>query len=200
MSNKKLEYNPLFESLTETARKYSRINEEGSPYNASETIIDLGSTGSSAPAKGSSEYKIKFAAEYAVKIFQLIYDEYTYFLNSIKDQTLKQKYATSLYEFVEQNSIKTDLNFDLLGKELITKWEVMNASSEMKNIAASSDNFKKAYDNISKAISKFKLLLSAYSQKYGTELSNNLVKDSIKSFISTAFTTLQTAKQDTKKI
>ena len=196
MYNKRLEYNPLFESLTETARKYSRINEEG------ETLIDQGSTGGTGAflKPGTSEYKIKYATEYAVKIFQLIYDEYNYFINSITDETVKARYAAEMFDFIKLNSQKADINLDIISKDIITKWQIMNASTEVKKIAESSEDFKKAYDSINKGVAKISQLLSAYSQKYGTEIRNTALVTAVKEFITNALTTLEKAKQETKKV
>lgn len=193
MNNRRLEYNPLFESVTETAKKYSKINEEG------QTLIDTGTTGAGGASKGSEEYKIKYAKEYAIKIFQLIYDEYIYFMNSIQDETAKQKYAQEILDFLKANSQKSDINFEIISKEILTKWESMNSSSEVKKIAESSDDFRKAYQDIAQAIKNFTLLLNSYSQKYGKELSNNSVMTAIKSFVNTALSTLSQAQQEVKK-
>jgi hypothetical protein len=193
MNNRRLEYNPLFESVTETAKKYSKINEEG------QTLIDTGTAGAGGASKGSEEYKIKYAKEYAIKIFQLIYDEYIYFMNSIQDETAKQKYAQEILDFLKANSQKSDINFEIISKEILTKWESMNSSSEVKKIAESSDDFRKAYQDIAQAIKNFTLLLNSYSQKYGKELSNNSVMTAIKSFVNTALSTLSQAQQEVKK-
>jgi hypothetical protein len=192
MYNKRLEYNPLFESLTETAKRYSRINEEGA----------TGGTGGTGDflKPGTSAYKTKYAIEYAKKIFQLIYDEYFYFLSSIKDETIKNKFKSELFDFIKLNSQKSDINLDVIAKDIITRWQTMNSSTEVKNIAASSDDFRKAYESIDKGVVKLSQLLSAYSQKYGTEATNPSLITEVKTLINNALTNLEQAKQDTKKV
>jgi hypothetical protein len=120
-------------------------------------------------------------------------------MNSIQDETAKQKYAQEILDFLKANSQKSDINFEIISKEILTKWESMNSSSEVKKIAESSDDFRKAYQDIAQAIKNFTLLLNSYSQKYGKELSNNSVMTAIKSFVNTALSTLSQAQQEVKK-
>ena len=105
-----------------------------------------------------------------------------------------------MFDFIKLNSQKADINLDIISKDIITKWQAMNASTEVKKIAESSEDFKKAYDSINKGVAKISQLLSAYSQKYGTEIANTALVTAVKEFINNALTTLEKAKQETKKV
>jgi hypothetical protein len=173
MSNKKLEYNPLFESLVGTARRYERIKEQENTE--------------------SGDYKVKNAKEYALKIVQILYDEYLYFLNSIPDEDERKKYKSELLSFIESESKKTDTNMELLAKSMIAKFQEINKSSSVTKASEKSETIKNAYSKVEQGISNFMELVKLYNEKYAKEIADPSVANGIKEFMTNASANLQKA-------
>lgn len=159
MNNKTI-YNPLFESLKETARRYDRINED------------------------SAEYRLKGAIEYANKILQLTFDQYVYFVTSVPLASLKQDLVKKSLTFVDGLGTKTDLTLQSV-IDLITKeWESASGSiMANQDLMKLSPAVKDIYTKVSEGMSALKETVDLYIKRYGTEMNNPQVTTAIKTFV-----------------
>lgn len=173
MNNRKLEYNPLFESLADTARRYERINEEVSP-----------------------EVKIKYAKEYAKKILDAIYQQYVYFVYSIPDSTLKQTAIKEALTFIQGLSAKTtaQLSLETIVDEFTKKWDAIETSSQDIDAMKKAPILKDIYADVNKGMEEIKNAVKVYLEKYGTEASSNAVLTDIKTFVDSAKTSMEQKK------
>lgn len=173
MSNKKIEYNPLFESLSEVAKRYERIGEQENTE--------------------SDDYKLKSAKDYAIRILQMIYDEYLYFLNSVPSDEFRKKYKEEIITFMDTESKKTDVNMELLVKSIMDKWKAVNKSESVTKASEKSEAIRNSYSTVEMGISKLDELVKTYTEKYKKEMMDPSVAKAIKDFTSNALINLQKA-------
>jgi hypothetical protein len=189
MSSRRLEYNPLFESLADSARRYSKINEEG----------EAGLTGATNSA--SQEYMMKYAKEYAKRIVQIVYEQYFYFASSIPDTTLKQKYVGEALEFLKTQKDKgAGITFKELadatianGKKLI---EAINLNTDLIN---SAPIIKEIYANVESGMTEMENAVKQYIEQYGAYSTSPEVVQVLKDFCNLTYTNLEKYASTTTK-
>ena len=99
MNNRRFEYNPLFESLTDSARRYETISEQ------------------------ATADKMKYAVEYARRIIETCYTQYVYFVNTIPDSATKKTVLTELEAFLKKENEQPSIDFKNFFDSMIAKME-----------------------------------------------------------------------------
>ncbi len=162
MNNRRLEYNPLFESITDSARRYERISEQA---------ID----------------KNKYAVEYARRIIETCYSQYLYFLNSLPDQTTKNDLMEKLNTFLKEQAKQPMIDFKMFFDEMISNIEKIIA--EISNIQSirNLENFPKLQE-IFKKVEQGKdelknVTFDEYTKQYATEYTSDEVKKAVGTFV-----------------
>ena len=115
MNNRRLEYNPLFESITDSARRYETISEE--------TTVD----------------KTKYAVEYARRIIETCYSQYLYFLNSVPDETTKNDLMEKQNTFLKDQAKQTMIDIEKIIAEISSIQSIRN----LENFSKLQEIFKK---------------------------------------------------------
>lgn len=178
MNNSRLEYNPLFESLRDSARRYSIINEE-----------DLATSQNT----NSQEYLLKYAKEYAKRLSQIAYEQYFYFVSSIPDATMKQQYVNEALEFIKTQMSK---GANLSPKEMIdtiianTK-KVVEAINLNADLINSAPIIKEIYSNVEKGMTEMENAVKQYVEQYGTFASSPEVSQVLADFCKLTYTNLE---------
>lgn len=178
MKNNRLEYNPLFESLTDTARRYERISEED---------------------EQTTEYKKKYAAEYATRILAMIYEQYSYFVSSMPvEEKTRSEWKNNLQNFIKENSTKSDLSFKEIADSMISEMDKVNSSLKSNEIFSKKlkayPSLENIQNNISGGIKELKNTIDLYSQKYGDMTKDPSVIGKVKEFITNTITALEKIK------
>lgn len=153
--------NPLFESLVDTAKKYERIQEATDP-----------------------EYKMKYAKDYAVKIIQMIYDQYIYFVSSIPSEELKDRLFKEGITFVESKFREPNPTLKGLAEDLMKQWESVSGSiSANPAIQNLSPQIKEIYQKVGEGMKASNDALNSYFEKYTQESTSPEVVNKIKTFM-----------------
>lgn len=174
----KIENNPLFESLKDSARKYEKISEN----NPGAT----GSTGSTSTGAAPNKEKIKYAVEYARRIIETCYSEYIYFLNSIPDQGIKNDLITKTDELMK--SQKTDpKGFKMFFELMVSKMEELagkvTGSPAIRNLP-NFDKIQEVYSKFEKAKNELsEVTFKEYVKEYANEYTSKEVNDAVKAFV-----------------
>jgi len=163
MNNRRLEYNPLFESLADSARRYERIVEQSTPD------------------------KIKYAVEYARRIMETCYSQYVYFVNSVPDATVKTTLLTSLSTYLKEQKDK-GLDIKTFFDGMISKMEDLVKQISGNQAIRNLENFEKLqsiYDKIEQGKNELKdVTMEEYTKQYSTEYTSPEVKKAVNDFIS----------------
>ena len=162
MNNRRLEYNPLFESITDSARRYERISEQA---------ID----------------KNKYAVEYARRIIETCYSQYLYFVNSVPNETIKKELLDVLSKFLDQKKTDQALDFKTFFDSMISKIEELitkiSGEQSIRNLA----NFPKLqeiYNKIEQGKDELKnVTFDEYTKQYATEYTSDEVKKAVGDFV-----------------
>jgi hypothetical protein len=163
MNNRRLEYNPLFESITDSARRYETISEQ--------TTVD----------------KTKYAVEYARRIIETCYSQYLYFLNSVPDETAKNEMMTELDTFLQEQAKQPKIDLKSFFDAMISKIE--NLISKISSIQSirNLENFSKLqeiYKKVEQGKDELKdVTFSAYTKQYATEYTSDPVKEAVGTFV-----------------
>ncbi|NBU98873.1 MAG: hypothetical protein EBS19_11800, partial [Spirochaetia bacterium] len=148
MNNRRLEYNPVFESITDSARRYSRISEEENDQN----------------------YKKQNAITYAKRILQISGSTLNYFVISIPNPTVRGKVLKTLMDFWStQIANKSAITFENLFDKVSEQWGTME-----KNITSSKEmlvyeGVNEIYAEVTKGLEQMKLAAKIYLEKYQEE-------------------------------
>ncbi len=168
MNNRNM-YNPLFESLTDTARRYERVHEEKDPA-----------------------YRLKSAQEYANKILQLAFNEYSYFVSSVPLPALKQELLKKNLDFFDGLATKTDLNIQGAVDAVMKEWE-STAGSLMANqdLQKMSPAIKEIYTMVGDGMKTLKGAADIYLRRYSAEVNKPEVINSVKTFVANTIKALK---------
>jgi len=154
MYNRRLEYNPLFESLSETAKRYQRIDEDA---------VD-------------SDYKKKAAVDYAKRLLEITWGQLGYFIEAIPNPELKAKIKAQLLDFSKQITLRTDLTVDELINVVTEKWKAFKDDiTRAKEVEAYATKLQEVYDKVSQAMDKMVSATKIYLEKYPDESRSNEV-------------------------
>ena len=163
MNNRRLEYNPLFESLTDSARRYETISEQ------------------------STTDKMKYAVEYARRIIETCYTQYVYFVNSIPDSATKQTVLTELEAFLKKENEQPSIDFKNFFDSMIAKMEELAGKVSGNQAIRNLENFEKLqqiYNKIEQGKDELKnVTVPEYTKQYATEYTSDAVKNAVKSFV-----------------
>ena len=163
MNNRRLEYNPLFESITDTAKRYETISEE--------TTVD----------------KTKYAVEYARRIIETCYSQYLYFLNSVPDETTKNDLMEKLDTFLKDQAKQTMIDFKMFFDAMISNIEKIIAEISSIQSIRNLENFSKLQE-IFKKVEQGKdelkdVTFIEYTKQYATEYTSDPVKTAVGTFV-----------------
>lgn len=180
MNNSRLEYNPLFETLSDSARRYSRINEE-----------DL--VGATGAGTVSAEYSAKYAKEYAKRLIQIAYEQYFYFASSIPDATLKQKYVQEALEFLKTQETKgANLSFkEMIDGVIANCKKVVEAINLNADLINSAPIIKDIYSNVEKGMLEIENAVKQYLEQYGTFSGTNEISQLLIDFCKLTYANLE---------
>jgi len=163
MNNRRLEYNPLFESLTDSARRYEKISEE------------------------ATADKMKYAIEYARRILETCYSQYVYFVNSVPDSATKNEMLKQLDTFLKKENEQQKIDFKIFFDSMITKMEELAGKVSGNQAIRNLENFEKLqqiYTKIEQGKDELKnVTVPEYTKQYATEYTADAVKDAVKSFV-----------------
>jgi hypothetical protein len=175
MNNRRLEYNPLFESITDSARRYERISEQA---------ID----------------KNKYAVEYARRIIETCYSQYLYFVNSVPNETIKKELLDVLSTFLDKQKTDLALDFKTFFDSMISKIEELITKISGEQSIRNLSNFSKLqeiYNKIEQGKDELKnVTFQEYTKQYANEYTSDPVKEAVKKFVEFSADTL---KQSLKK-
>jgi len=176
MNSRKIEYNPLFESVSDVAKRYRIINEEVSP-----------------------EYKLKVAKEYAVMILQVMYDNYLYFVGSIPNETLKKSLKAELFNFVKSEYDKQGtVTFSGFMDSLKTKWtQSLSAITSNSDLIKLSAMIKEIYNDVDKGMKELENAAKLYNEKYPTESNSPEVSAAVQGLVQSCYTSLSASATTT---
>ena len=163
MNNRRLEYNPLFESITDSARRYETISEQ--------STVD----------------KMKYAVEYARRIIETCYSQYVYFVNSVPDATLKTKLLTELATFLKDQISQKKLDVKTFFDAMISKMEDLvkqiSGNQSIRNLE-NFDKLQSIYSKIEQGKDELKnVTMAEYTKQYATEYTSDDVKAAVTSFV-----------------
>lgn len=163
MNNRRLEYNPLFESITDTAKRYETISEE--------TTVD----------------KTKYAVEYARRIIETCYSQYLYFLNSVPDETTKNDLMEKLDTFLKDQAKQPMIDFKMFFDAMISNIEKIIAEISSIQSIRNLENFPKLQE-IFKKVEQGKdelkdVTFIEYTKQYATEYTSDPVKTAVGTFV-----------------
>lgn len=179
MNNRRLDYNPLFESIIDSAKRYEKISEEL-----------------------SQEEKTKYAIEYARKIIEICYSQYIFFVNCIPDNTLKNKAIEETVTFLKNQNVES-INFRTFFDAMIVKMnELSNSISgnqAIRNLANFSD-LQKIYQKFESGVKILQdEVVKKYEKQYSTEITSPKVTEAVKSFVKFTYEALDQSLKSTKK-
>jgi hypothetical protein len=162
MNNRRLEYNPLFESITDSARRYETI---------SENTVD----------------KMKYAVEYARRIIETCYSQYVYFVNSVPDAAVKTKLLTELDTFLKGQITQQNLDVKTFFDSMISKMEDLvkqiSGNQSIRNLE-NFDKLQSIYDKIEQGKDELKnVTMEEYTKQYAAEYTSDDVKLAVKNFV-----------------
>jgi hypothetical protein len=179
MGNHRLEYNPLFESLTDSARRYSAINEEDAVAGQAGTT--------------SNEYLVKYAKEYAKRLVQISYEQYFYFVSSIPDSAMKQKYLKEAIDFLKtQETQGANLSFKAMIDGIISNCKkVVSEINLNADLINSAPILKDIYSNVEKGMNEMDNAVKQYIEQYGTFSNTPEISQLLKDFCTLTYTNLQ---------
>jgi hypothetical protein len=179
MNNRRLEYNPLFESITDSARRYETISEQ--------TTVD----------------KTKYAVEYARRIIETCYSQYLYFLNSLPDETKKNEIIAELDKFLEDQAKQPMIDFKTFFDAMISNIEnIITQISSIQSIR-NLENFSKLQE-IFKKVEQGKdelkdVTFVEYTKQYATEYTSPDVKKAVGTFVKFSSEALKQSQSLAKK-
>ncbi len=163
MNNRRLEYNPLFESLTDSARRYQTISED------------------------ATTDKMKYAVEYARRIIETCYTQYVYFVNTIPDSVTKKTVLTELEGFLKKENEQPKIDFKTFFDSMIAKMEELVGRVSGNQAIRNLENFEKLqqiYNIIEQGKDELKnVTVPEYTKQYATEYTSDDVKNGVKSFV-----------------
>jgi len=175
MAHRNLPYNPLFESLNETARRYERFNES-----------DV-----------SPEYKRKYAIEYGSRIIQLMYDQYVYFTSSIPIEALRTQLYKDLVSFVDLQSTKENTLKTIADSIMTILNNVLLEVNKRKESDFNEQNKKQwvidAYKKLEEGLGKMEAAVNEYNKLYSEPYPE--VNKMIQDFLTNAKTALEQTKK-----
>jgi hypothetical protein len=162
MNNRRLEYNPLFESITDSARRYETISE-------------------------NTADKMKYAVEYARRIIETCYSQYVYFLNSVPDAALKATLLNELDTFLKAQTTQKNLDVKTFFDSMISKMEALvkeiSGNQSIRNLQ-NFDKLQSIYSKIEQGKEELKnVTMVEYTKQYATEYTSDDVKAAVNSFV-----------------
>ena len=144
MNNRRLEYNPLFESITDSARRYQRISEDA---------VD-------------PQYKKQAAVNYAKRIIRIVGDQINYFVMSIPSPTVRATTLKTLLEFLTTTASKTGITFEELFNTFVEEWNTLEKSIVSSSEMSKYEGIDEIYLKVANGMEKMKSAASLYIEKY----------------------------------
>lgn len=175
MNNRRLEYNPLFESIVDSARRYEKISEE---------VVD-------------DNYKMEAAINYAKKIVQMLGDQVNYYVFTIPNPTVRATTLKALMEFWGKAAAGS--TFEEIFNMVSSQWDTLEKSiansAEMKVYVGIED----VYAKVSGGIQKMKETAKIYLDTYPEESKNGVVNKAVQDIAAAIKTNIEEINKTTNK-
>jgi hypothetical protein len=158
MNNRRLEYNPLFESIADSARRYSRISEDAVDQN----------------------YKKQTAVAYAKKMLQITGSTINYFVISIPNPTVRARVLKTLLDFWSNEvTNKSTATFETLFNKVAGQWDILEKDIMNSSEMSVYEGIDEVYVEISNGLERMKSAAKIYLEKYPEESKSGEVTTAI---------------------